>query len=440
MTENDTKKVGSEDQNSFDVTPVTSNSPLDTIKDRVGVSLDELFEGFQFVRKEGIHFVFSDGLHEMKFNLSSVKRALAQRVEEERNEELLGQLKTLGLYRVSFVLPSLSLTEEANCQGVIKALNSDHTHAILAIEGRGQREVHLSLLRDLQAERLIRELKDLETGFVLLTLGYSVKRIREITEQLFHSKNESSRTLEAKFTLSRLRALILERLVQKPEELRGLRYTQLLELRDEMEEGLAHLGTDGMGLISLYMTQLERLSARIELLSQSDHLHRINSEEFLDLFSPDELREELLEALIEQESISEFLCSSFDRCLQHAQKRADRVFQLVTPSMLDLPQFVEKLFDLQAHYLNTQLRIGRLDFSMIRRFKVLVTEEGDTLPILRDYEGITAEERLNLYQELVDHRLNLLFSHQIIDHKLREYAHDNVQAFYKIFYQLTHKS
>ena len=433
------------DQHTAKPRPATPGQPTDQVhrsdvfKEKLGVSLDELFEGFRFVRKEDGHFVFSDGVDEIKFNLASVKRALSQRVEEERNAALLVQLVALGLFRVSFTLPSLSLIDEGETHAVIQSLNETNTHAVLEVERGENRQVHLSLLRDLQSERLIRELKELELGFLLLTLGYTVKRLKEISEQLFHPQNESARVQEAGLTLMRLRRLIVERLDEQAGELRGLSYSQLNDLRDELEEGLAQVGTGEMVLLTLYMSQLESVGARIKILAQSEHLHRLNNDNLIELFSPDDLREDLIEAMINAEEINQTLRERLHRCMCAVRDRSDRTFTIKVPDQMDLSGFVERLFELQTNYINTQLRIGRLDFALIRRFRVMIVEEGNTSPILRDYKGVTSHERLNLYRELIEHRLNLLFTYQLVDQNLRDHAHYSVNDFYRIFYQLTNQ-
>jgi len=61
-----------------------------------------------------------------------------------------------------------------------------------------------------------------------------------------------------------------------------------------------------------------------------------------------------------------------------------------------------------------------------------------TYPLLERYQEVTRQERVALYRELHEHRLNLLFQYGVQDNHLKSLAEYSVNDFYSLLYGMTH--
>ena len=292
--------------------------------------------------------------------------------------------------------------------------------------------MHLSQLYDLQTDQFIAELKEIEDGFETI-LWYILSRLDHLYRQIFHVQNESTRRTNSHLVLSRLRALILERSEQCSDELSELKLDELNSLSTVLEKGLQNTPLEQFRLIQRFVNQKSKLERRKALLEDHEILSKLNEQYFISLFEPLSLKYELINAVLESNHLSTFLLNKAHVLYDLLTELSSLSFKRNIPESFTLNSFVLFLFNLQDQFINTQLRIGRHDHNLIHRFKVKQLSSKPTLPILEHYDGITRQERVTIYRDLVEHRLNLIFAHQIQDNNLKQHAHYNVHDFYDLF-------
>jgi hypothetical protein len=175
-------------------------------------------------------------------------------------------------------------------------------------------------------------------------------------------------------------------------------------------------------------------------------LSELNQDDLIDLFDSVEIKRAVYEIIANTSNRSELSAHLED--LLALQR--DHIYNVTSARMLQtlddahapqlpltLEEFIESIKRIQDHYINSQIRVGRLDLGLINRFRVVPREKRDTYPVLRSYEEVTRRERVALYLELRDHRLNLLFERGINEQYVRSLALYNVNDFYGLFYKLT---
>ncbi len=412
------------------------------LKEKTGICLDELYEGYAFKRKEGRMFIFEneDQEHELAFTMSTVQDSFYQRVQEERITDLQNQLDELGIYKLSFDLPGLALEDPSVINFKVDAIDENHQFVQLKDQQGELKRIHLSQLYDLQTDQLISELKEIEDGFWSLSLGYVLSRVHHLHTQIFHIQNESNRRAHSHLVLSRLRILVLERAEQGKDELSDLNLDELNILSDVLEKGLQNTALGQFRLIQRFVGQKSKIERRKTLLQDHDILAKLNEQYFISLFEPLNLKYELINAILESNQLASFLEDKAHALYDLIGELSSLSLKRKLHSNLSINDFVMFLFNLQDQFINTQLRVGRHDHSLIQRFRVKSFTSKLTLPILEDYDGITRQERVTIYKELVEYRLNLMFAYQLHDQQLKQNAHYNVHDFYDLFYKMTNQA
>ena len=407
------------------------------LKEKTGICLDEIYEGYSFKRKEGRLFIFENEQyeHELAFTMSTVQDSFYQRVQEERTTDLQMKLDELGIYKLSFDLPDLSL-KAYSVAFRVDAIDENHKFVQLK-DAQGEiKRIHLSQLYDLQTDQFINELKEIESDFWSLSLGYILSRVNHLYRQIFHIQNESHRRANSQLVLSRLRTLILERIERSQDELSELHMNELVTLSVTLERGLQTTPLDQFKLIQRFVSQKSKLERRKALLEDHDVLSKLNEQYFIPLFDPLSLKYELINAVLESEHLDHFLLNKAHTLYELITELSSLSFKRNIPTNLDLNRFVLFLFDLQDQFISTQLRIGRNDHRLIHRFKLNRLSNKITLPILETDDGTTRQERVTIYQDLVEHRLNLMYVYQIQDEDLKQHARYNVHDFYDVLYKI----
>lgn len=399
--------------------------------------LDQLFDGYLFKQREGELFVFEGHGHELKLNRSSVKSAIAQRMRGQEIDQLMLDLKALGIFRLSYRLASLSILDATEEVYQIEKILSNGDFLMLRSPRGELRRAHISLIHEAQARVFIQELRDIETGFASLPIHFVVERIRQLLGDLAHASTTMSWAGEVAPLITRIRLALLERVEKREEDLYSLDANRLKMLSEELNECLHLLEQSDHRLSGSLHQQLDFITQRIEQLKDLDRLDIFNEAEFVEQFSPRELRKSV-EAALSSENPSVELRKVLLSCHQRLVEMTSQHLRLLTlPDELSLGLLIDHLLALQDEYINSQLRVGRSDLGLIKRFRVQCHDVKVTYPILIDYESATREERLALHRELCEHRLNLLFTYGIFDEGLKKHAISNVNDFYTLFYPLT---
>ena len=408
------------------------------LKEKTGICLDELYEGYAFKRKEGRLFIFENEQyeHELAFTMSTVQDSFYQRVQEERTTDLQMKLDELGIYKLSFDLPDLSLKSHFIAFRV-DAIDENHQFVQLKDTQGEIKRIHLSQLYDLQTDQLIAELKEIEDGFWNLSFGYILSRVNHLYQQIFHIQNESHRRAHSQLVLSRLRTLVLERTEQSQGELSELKMNELNILSIILEKGLHNTPLGHFKLIQRFVSQKSKLERRKALLEDHEVLSKLNEQYFIHLFEPLSLKYELINAVLESNQLNIFLLDKAHSLYNLITELSSLSVKRNIPTKLDLNGFVLFLFNLQDQFINTQLRVGRNDHKLMSRFKVKRLSNKITLPILENNEETTRQERVTIYQDLVEHRLNLMHAYKFQDETLKQYAHYNVHNFYDLLYKMS---
>ena len=143
---------------------------------RVNINLDELIEGYTFKRKEEELFIFGNAGHELRLTLATVQASLRQKREGDRAKELMQRLRSYGIFRLSFDLNGHVLSLETK-RYHISHFDEERRIVWLRSTDGSKRSAHLSMLQDVQATQLIRELKEIEQNFSELPLPLILQRI-----------------------------------------------------------------------------------------------------------------------------------------------------------------------------------------------------------------------------------------------------------------------
>ena len=401
------------------------------------LNLDTLFKGYTFRRKEGELFVFGNQDHEISFTMDVVRRSLAQRAFEEREEKLQTRLRALNLSKRTFKLPPLDLVASSPEEyEIIRAEEQEPYLWMRAVSG-DERRVHISLLRELQAHTLIAELKQIERDFSSLPLDWVLLRVDELSQDLVLDQGQASYGSRAQLAVTRVRGLMVERLEERPEELLELDERGLKKLSDALEVTVNQMGLELSRQAYEWITLRDRVEERRSFLRELSCLDQLNDRELVGVFEPTELRARIMRLASDSERLSDHLKALATEWYDRLSARTSLSFKRELPSTFNLDTFVSFIFTLQDRYLNSQLRVGRDDLHLISRFQVITAPQKVTYPILRNYKEITRAERISLHRELHEHRLNLLFFKQIHDPKLRELAELNVNDFYALLYKIS---
>ena len=246
--------------------PVLETKPMSTLKQKVGVDLNEIFEGYLFKRKEGERFIFGNEDHEVSFTLDAVRRSLKQKVDESRVETLHRRLKSLGISRQHFALPHLTLSADEPLEYEVVTVEGDSDYLWLRSEFGDQRRVHASILRDLQTHTVVAELKRLEADFESLPLDFILLRVDEMHQDLAHQSKLTHLDLGDSLTSARIRGLLAERISEHPDELNELKESNLRRLSDELKRGIDGVGADQTRIVSTLIAQRAHVERRRALL------------------------------------------------------------------------------------------------------------------------------------------------------------------------------
>ena len=242
--------------------PVLETESVSTLKQKVGVDLNEIFEGYSFKRKEGGCFIFGNDDHEVSFTLDAVKRSLKNKVDEERVETLQRQLKDLGISRQRFALPRLTLSVDAPAEYEIVKAEGDLDYLWLRSECGDERRVHVSTLRELQTHIVLTELKRLEADFESLPLDFILLRVDEMHQELERQAKLTYVDLGDSLTSARIRGLLAKRIAEYPDELDELNENNLRRLSDELKRGIDSVAVVQTRVMSTLITQRDRVERR----------------------------------------------------------------------------------------------------------------------------------------------------------------------------------
>ena len=421
-------------------------SAQDSLVKRVtGLSLDELIEGYSFKGKQGELFIFDSGSHELKLTLETVRNELQSHTSRRGDARLREALRDIGITQLSFIMPlDSSSTEEARYW--VTELDITRSLVTLSAWGTETKTLHISHLHGLQGRAIIKSIKTLERTLDELPLSQILRRLSDVCGQLFASSESSPYIAEALAPLFRIRLNLYNRAQADITALIELNEVELKQLQTELKYGAELAQAHQAQLVEALWKESARVGQICELKPELEVLSELNEDELIDLFDPVEIKRGVYEIIASASNRSELSAHLED--LLTLQR--DHICHVTSARMLQssgdahapqpsltLESFIESIKRIQDHYINSQLRVGRLDLGLISRFRVTPREGRDTYPVLRSYEEVTRRERVALYRELRDHRLNLLFERGINEQYVRSLALYNVNDFYGLFYKLT---
>ena len=408
--------------------------------------LDQLFEGYTFRRREGDLFIFGNQLHELEFTFSTVKDSLIQKRQEVKTKVLTTALESVGVFKLKFYLPQLNFSLDRNrkdhrLDDEYRIVNLEDNHDYVSLISRlgEKKRVHISLILKQQANEWINELKEIEKGFDALSLKFIVQRISTLKDYLNHESSQTTWQDEASLTQARICVLIIERLEHNEQELLSLFTEELQLLQQLLLKEIDLLQGRDIREIQKFQQQAKRVTNYLMLLKESVCYSLLNEKELLDLFRPIQLRDNILRAIIDQIDLKGFIKEQVTTCYQYLTDMTGLSLQQLTPDLSDIDSFISFIFDVQDLYINSQLRVGKNDFSLIKRFRITATKHKVSYPLLKSHQELTRHERLKLHQELIDYRLNLIFDKQLNEETLKYLAKYNVNDFYDLFYKISTK-
>ena len=395
-------------------------------------ALGELFEGYEFARKEGEVFVFTDGQSEFHVSREAVKSALMQQSNEQEMNALQERLLRQGVIRPRVVLFSYEANSEISYKVV--GLDERGDYASLKSDNGESRQVHISQLHRAQTASLHQELKSLETAFWSLPLQSIVQQVVMLHELLAQQRAHWASELGGLSVSWRLKVLLSERILTQLDELDEVSMLCLTQLQKELDLAQIETGVLPVTMIKEIKRAQKLIEGRLTYLQEAEAIELLHVDELIEIFEPEQVKDDIKHSLLKGDSLTLTLHTILDRLHHRLSELSAIQFPTHKQKLQGVNDFVQALFTLQDRYLKTQLRVGRQDIDLIARYQVSWVTERTTYPILNGDEEVTRLERLHLYRELYQHRLLLLFKHHIHDEYIRSLAEYNVIDFYSLFY------
>lgn len=408
------------------------------IKEKTGVEFSEIIEGYDFVGKNEEYFVFENKYQEtINLTIEALRSEIRSKVKEKEEYEVYEKLRKKGIFRVNFDLFNLN----NQLKETFHIINVENESDLIVLENlkHEKRIVHFSLLQNEQTQILIDEAKTLEESFNELELKYILKRIKEICEQVFHPTNQSTKVSNIHPTLLRLKVLILGKLESQEIDLNNMTPQEILELKEEIEFSISLVDPSNHRLLKAFRDQINLLNQKIETINFQSELEKIDRRKFHPIFEIDLMKAKILQKInLNNQTLTQILQDTLISVYVKIESITGMTFKRTNIEILNLQDFLDSLENLHSRYVNTQLKIGYLDSMLITRFQVETCSDRQTYGILENYDNITESEKLALLNELIEHRLLLLFQNAFnsSDQYFKDLAQNNVLEFYKIFYEI----
>src|SRR5210317_255855 len=391
-----------------------SETLSELFKSKYGFDLDEIYEGYTFKGKNEHNFIFKSDIEYISKTIDQLKIAISEKVKSN----LTASLEELGIFYDNFNLINF-YNQQTSLHRII---GFDKEKGLVHLEDgtKTRRTVHITLLQNEQTKYLINELREVEYSFNKFDLKCVLREIQTICEKVFHPSNESNLRNDIQPTLLRIKVKILEKLNSEDINISELNMNELEALKAELDFSKSLVDISNTRLLKAFDYQILRIENKISSFMNAREIDEFNHENFLEIFLIDKIKSSLLTKLETTDDKTILFNKKYEIIKRNIELKSGLSFRKLDSNINNIAEFIEKLYDLQNRYINSQLKIGKHDTLLISRFEVEAIDNRDYFSILENFEGITNIERFNLHKELVEHRLNLLFHNNIHDQHFKD--------------------